>query len=613
MASMTSNTFTIQPWARKPGDQGSLKDVLARVNFERGHFRDITEASLQEEIATEGALELSESDDEEEEDDDVERNGRLRGKPSTREELYKARYEMLGNVRAAEQEILMSLDFISLLVSKDAPKQGAGTISPFLKSTVPVGSLGTDLWQRMPVDKPREAQDELLAANVKLESLQQSADDLLSAATRLQDNVRRETEYWNQVLSISEHGWNVSRIPGPQHKLGVRFGFSESAPEFARRGMAALNAGADGRVLLDRGVGRKPMGLHAVIRRGGMVVGTSRVPGPPDPEETTLEARIRHARDSLYDEELYHEMIRESRMLSSLGVSMRGSAIHFAPQAGVESDISFDLVSLDEVQNFRFDSTNPADRLADAAALAVRLLLSRAHRERLKSRSAVPRPVSDTRKDEKPPIPILRPLLSFVMHQAALEQLNGYFDSVAGVLENAGIRVTKHFARLQLPRQSELSNAETLTTMLMEPWESPASLVLEDSTRVNRTTACAVHTDLSNSSAFASTLILTATSHGQMFRFNIFDEFRSAADANLSASLAAALIAIVGSEWDCDESEATLEKDSALDEDPKCLWVELDSGKHKLTLSSNTETKSWTTGGEGPTSSFWEAATEFTK
>ena len=78
----------------------------------------------------EGALELSESEeDDDEEDDDAEEKGKTKAKPTTREELYKAKHEMLANVRSAEQDILMSLDVVSLLLSKDA-KQAQSTRLP---------------------------------------------------------------------------------------------------------------------------------------------------------------------------------------------------------------------------------------------------------------------------------------------------------------------------------------------------------------------------------------------------------------------------------------------------------------------------------------------------
>jgi mediator of RNA polymerase II transcription subunit 17 len=609
MTSTTTDTLSIQPWARKGGEEGSLKDVLARVNVERGHFRDITETSLQEEIAADGALELSETD-EDEEDDDEQQAEKVPGQPTTREELYRAKYEMLANVRAAEQEILMSLDFISLLLSKDAPKQATATISPFLKDAVPLGSLGTDLWQRMPADKARNAQDGLLATNVKMESLQQSADDLLSAASRLQDNVRKETEYWNQVLSISERGWNVCRIPGQQHRLAVRFGFSESSPEFSRRGMAALIPSSSGAVMLERGIGRKPKGLHVVLRKGDRIVGTSKLPNVPDSEETTLEARIQYARDSLYDEELYHELIRESRTLSSLGVSMKDTAINFGARVGMEEgfDVSLDLVTLDETQHLRFDASNTEDRIAEATALAARLLLSQAHREHLKRRAAIPAPLSDKRKEDRPLLPILRPILSFVMHHATMQQLNTYVDTITQILELAKVEIVHRTSRIQLSHESEVLNAENLVSILLQPWESIAQLTLKDTESNETSFDFRVHTELASFNSFASVITLAIPARNELHRFESVKDFVSAADAKISSSLATALLATVSDDWDCDENEATLIKDTGIGEKSESIWITLDSHSKTISLNSFVNKVAWEVKGESSSTSLWEAA-----
>ena len=146
-------TLSFWPWARdgQAPDQGPLQDVLARVNVERGHFRDITEASLLEEIASANALVPSDSEDDDDandndgnhdELDDVERAG---DQLETREDLFKAKVEMLQHVQTANNDVMIALNYVSLLQSKDAPSQATTTISPSLKSTVPVRSLGVDV------------------------------------------------------------------------------------------------------------------------------------------------------------------------------------------------------------------------------------------------------------------------------------------------------------------------------------------------------------------------------------------------------------------------------------------------------------------------------------
>ncbi|KAK4547522.1 hypothetical protein LTR36_000478 [Oleoguttula mirabilis] len=602
MATLTALSLT--PWGHRAEEETALKDVLARVNLERGHFRTITEGSLQEEVAGDGALELSESEDEEE--DEEKADGRpAKGKPTTRQELFNAKLEMLQHVGAAEQDILMALDFISLLLSKDAPGPANATISPALRQVVPVGTLGTDVWERMPQDKARQAQDELLAANVRMESLQQSADILLSAANRLQDNVRKETQYWDEILSISEKGWNVCRIPGQQHRLGVTFGFSESSPEFSRRGIAALNVGSDGSVTLDRGFGAKPKALRVLLRNGGAIFGSSKIPSVPEDRERTLEARIRYARDSLFDEELYHEMVRESRLQASIGVSMKGNAIIFKPsqeRAANATEVLFELISLDEDHTPQAESHSQNDA-AQAIAIAARLLLTQAHRERLKKRSQVPPPLSE-KKDERAVLPILRPVMSFVLHQYAQDEVNAYLNRATAILSAADITNTCERAGFSLADSARLSTAESLVTKFMQTWVSDATLTVTAEDKMPF--GIQIHLETSLSYDIGTTFVLTFPG-SRAFRFSLFDELRETVDNAVASALAKALASFAGDGWRCNEREALLTKVG--DDVGKSTdhWVTLDGGIGTLSLSSPISKASWKAEGESEERSMWAA------
>ncbi|KAK3703141.1 RNA polymerase II mediator complex subunit [Vermiconidia calcicola] len=608
MASTTANSFSFQPWARNVGEENLLKDTLGRVHLERGHFRDITEASLQEEVAAEGALQLSESEDDEDEDENEDEAPKAKAKPTTREELYKTKHEMLDRVRAAEQEILMSLDFVSLLLSKDMPKQAATSMSPFLKEAVPLASLGADVWQRMPADPVREAQDELLTTKVRMEGLQQSADSLLGAANRLQDNVRRETEYWSQILSISEKGWNVCRIPGPQRRLGVRFGFNESSVQFSRRGIAALDPRSDGTIVLERGVGSKPKALHAVLREDGKVIGSSKLSSIPSSEETTLEARIHYARDSLYDEELYHEMVRESRTLASFGVTMKDSAINIKshPASKARFEVAIDLVSLDDGSGLVPDVSNAENGLAEATVLAARLLLSHAHRDKLRKRSDLPPPISDKQKDERPPLPILRPVMAFAMHRSALDRLNAYLEVVASVLQAAQIDNSLQRAQFELLSNVHVTNMEALTNALMRPWTSEAQLQLKTPNATALRLGFKVESTLAYNNSFGSIFTLTVPSRNEGYRFDNLDEMISAADVKLASALAKATVESLGDDWTCNEHEALLTTDAGIGEKNASMWVSFNSRKRLLSLSSFTTKVLWTDSGETSETGFWD-------
>lgn len=124
-------------------------------------------------------------------------------------------------------ETLYALDFISLLLSKETPRQAEISMSPHLKQTVPFGSLGLDITRLPPLSESEKREAELVSQGWKLEGLASAADSLLRSATRLEKEMEQETRYWEQVLAVKQEGWSICRLPRERHTLGVRYGFAE--------------------------------------------------------------------------------------------------------------------------------------------------------------------------------------------------------------------------------------------------------------------------------------------------------------------------------------------------------------------------------------------------
>ncbi|GAB7351404.1 hypothetical protein MBLNU459_g2078t1 [Dothideomycetes sp. NU459] len=479
MASI-SNTLpsSLLPWLRDEEKSDTLKSILGRIHDERGHFRHITEDTLQAEI---NALDNGESSADSEDDEDAAESEEVDGK-SRREELYAARAEMLPLVSAAQNEALTALDFVSLLLSKDAPKQAELTMSPYLKQHIKPGTLAMDAWQRMGQDKELQTTDDTIARGWRMQSLQASADSLLGAATRLEKDVRRETQYWEQVLSVSEKGWSISRMPRERHNLGVRYGFLEALGEFRDRGLAALRADESGNVMLDKGFGNNPKAVRVRIQQGAEIVGSSPIASISDESETTLEARIRNARDSLYEEELFHEMTGESRTLASYGVVMQSSSIRLpmrlsADAPSIESnspEILIELVSLSQ-ENAQKVGNASQDSLAEAIALSFRLLLSYTHRDRLKRRSELPPPLT-TAKKVSPVASILRPILKVVQHRSLLQDVNSYLVRLRRTLESGSIQASLTTATFDAAFLDQAGSMEGLMEKVMTPLQSRCAL-----------------------------------------------------------------------------------------------------------------------------------------
>jgi mediator of RNA polymerase II transcription subunit 17 len=376
---------------------------------------------------------------------------------------------LLTPYSSARNEALIALDFVSLLISKDAPKQADLTMSPHLKQFIKPGTLAMDVWHNVPPNKEQEKVDDTIALGWGMQSLQASADSLLGAATRLEKNVRKETHYWEQVLSVSDKGWSISRLPREKHNLGVRFGFLEALGEFRDRGLAALRSDEDGNVLLDKGFGNNSKVLRVRIQKGDQIVGVSHMPDVSVESESTLEARIRHARDSLYEEELFHEIIRESRSLASYGVDMRESTIRLptqlsSPASSTNSEaheVLIDLLPLTEIKT-KSQKKQSEDVWAQAIALALRLFLSYTHRERLIHRSGLPPPMSSARK-ETPVASIMKPVLTLLQHRSVLGDIGAYLGHIKKLLDAASVDNSVETAAFD---PALLRSAETIDTLM---------------------------------------------------------------------------------------------------------------------------------------------------
>ena len=103
MADITLPSSLLQP--RDDNDADSILSILGRIHDERGHFRHITEQSLQAEIAAnENDDESSETDDEDDgaEADTAEEKDR-------REQLWVARAEMRQHVECVHIRAIRGL------------------------------------------------------------------------------------------------------------------------------------------------------------------------------------------------------------------------------------------------------------------------------------------------------------------------------------------------------------------------------------------------------------------------------------------------------------------------------------------------------------------------
>lgn len=120
-----------------------------------------------------------------------------------------------------------SLNFVSLLLSKANPAAVTQTISPELRDLIPLGTLGATKANAAWITTERKDDNRLVAKGWKSRDVNKSIDSILASATRLESEIQKETTYWEEILSIHDKGWSVSKVPRRKGVLGVRLGSSE--------------------------------------------------------------------------------------------------------------------------------------------------------------------------------------------------------------------------------------------------------------------------------------------------------------------------------------------------------------------------------------------------
>ena len=348
---------------------------------------------------------------------------------------------MLSEFRRAFTDSAHTLDFISLLLTRYGARGAESSISPSLRNALPTECLGTELMSEPTFSETRKANDELTATGWKLQHLNTAADALLKSATRLEDEIKNEAKYWDQVLSISNSGWHVSRLPRERHALGIQFGFLESPADFRNKGFVPLRRGEDGSVDVDLTVdNRRPRILRSRILRGGQIIACS-TDRSSLLDNDSVETAILRARNSVFNSELFAELYREGRSLANRGVRCYENSVSFP----LDSDKTMLVEIVDQDSNPPPITAGQAGRndkaLPDLTLIALQLLLTHSHRLNHRRRTQIPPPISNHQVQRIPPA-FLRPIISHLQHKAAIEKLTSDLERIQRIFTNAGLELS---------------------------------------------------------------------------------------------------------------------------------------------------------------------------
>lgn len=399
---------------------------------------------------------------------------------------------------------MLALDFVSLILTKQDPTQ-ISSLSPTLRELVGVGVLGVDKLAKPNMTEARLQDTKAVATGWKLADIDRSVESLLTSASRLQKEMVIEAKYWADVLAVSDKGWTVTHVPNEPQNLGVRYGFSEASSDFRSTSLAPMRRGEDGSVDLDCG---KMLGeskrVLVTLEMHGKVIGRSALPKPL-PEGAPLEDRVLEARNTIFAQELWHEIGREGRHLLAYGVRIENEAISYT--LSKNSRIVFSLQPLEHSLDEEYSRPLPGDGRAEALIAALNQLLTYAHRVNNQRRS---RPNPNTRKQTETvqPYQLLRPILALIQHEKSIEEATRFISDLTTILHSAGVE-TAMFKLIESPISPDLvaargSPSEALVLALLRPLECQfelniapeASLMIHCRTALSRFISTSFHIQL---------------------------------------------------------------------------------------------------------------------
>lgn len=194
-----------------------------------------------------------------------------------------------------------------------------------------------------------------------------------------------------------------------------------------------------------------------------------------------LQTRVLEARNSIFSEELWHELHREAHSLASYGVRASDGHIIYEPKRGPKVTLALNTI-LDNAPDVQRHSD---DKLAQLTQLSLHLLLSFAHRQNEMQRLR-PAPPNQRRHQQWSQYHLLRPIISRTLHDASVRQCTTFMGAVTRILRQVGISEASF--TLQNPQistadlvshHSSSSNRPTASQALVNMLTAPADFQIE--------------------------------------------------------------------------------------------------------------------------------------
>lgn len=195
-----------------------------------------------------------------------------------------------------------------------------------------------------------------------------------------------------------------------------------------------MRRGDGGSVELDLGrLGGISEGLVVTYERDGKVVGRS-VPRRRANDDSSLESRVLEARNTIFSQELWHELTREARTLAAYGVRPESSTLTCSVDGS--SKIILELLPLDSCP--AADDSLPDNTIAETIFISLHILLSYAHRyNELMRIRPIPPHISRSRGQQV--YALLRPVIARMASIRSVHSCTTYIGSIITALQKAGL------------------------------------------------------------------------------------------------------------------------------------------------------------------------------
>lgn len=355
----------------------------------------------------------------------------------SQEQFLSARKQMVEHVNLALNESSLALEFLSLLLTSVRESAGTASMSPFLKKTVPVGSLNSD---KLPLD--HQTKEEIVSAEIvsrgwKLRSLNESRSLLKEKYSSLSKNIEKEHQYWRKIskhISNKDVLFKMRDRENGTRLLGIKYGYEDSGSTYKHdRGIAVLKNNPELNILElvpfniteasevnhnERFV-RVRIFTKIASEDDYILTGESSVNKLFSGHDNfngleDIENQINKLKAFAFEQELMYQLKKESSRLISYGVTIESESKIVMELPNEKFEI--ELVSLDDdsVVNHDQDAPKVNDRRATLMVTTLRLLLVVMFKKNLRQRLTSPaRPQSSKGFKD---VLLLRPILGRLRH-----------------------------------------------------------------------------------------------------------------------------------------------------------------------------------------------------